>query len=96
LKVITLNVNGIRSAERKGLFRWLPRQKADIVCLQEVKAHEADLTPQMLAPKGYLGHFHCAQKKGYAGVALYSRVKPARGNSTTKAATSKRTSASWR
>jgi exodeoxyribonuclease III len=76
LKVITLNVNGIRSAERKGLFRWLPRQKADIVCLQEVKAHEADLTPQMLAPKGYLGHFHCAQKKGYAGVALYSRVKP--------------------
>jgi exodeoxyribonuclease-3 len=76
MKVITLNVNGIRSAGSKGLFRWLPKQKADIVCLQEVKAHEADLAPEMLAPKGFAGHFHCAEKKGYAGVALYSRVKP--------------------
>jgi exodeoxyribonuclease III len=76
LKVITLNVNGIRSAAKKGLYPWLAAQKADVVCLQEVKAHEADLAPGMLAPKGYAGFFHCAEKKGYAGVALYSRRKP--------------------
>jgi exodeoxyribonuclease-3 len=76
LKVITLNVNGIRSAAKKGLYQWLGAQKADVVCLQEVKAHESDLDPGMLAPKGYVGHFHCAEKKGYAGVALYSRAEP--------------------
>jgi len=76
LKVISLNVNGIRSAAKKGLYRWLAAQKADVVCLQEVKAHETDLEPGMLAPKGYVGHFHCAEKKGYAGVALYCRRAP--------------------
>ena len=76
MRVITLNVNGIRSAERKGLFAWLPAQKADVVCLQEVKAHEADLEQKVLAPKGYHGFFHCAEKKGYAGVALYSKREP--------------------
>ena len=76
MRVVTLNVNGLRSAARKGFYPWLARQKADLVCLQEVKAHEADLEPNMLAPKGYVGHFHCAEKKGYAGVALYSRAKP--------------------
>jgi len=76
MRVITLNVNGIRSAARKGLYPWLAKQMADIVCLQEVKAHEADLDPAILNPKGYLGHFHCAEKKGYAGVGLYTRTKP--------------------
>ena len=76
MRVITLNVNGIRSAARKGLYRWLAVQKADVVCLQEVKAHEADLDAALLAPRGYSGFFHCAEKKGYAGVALYSRRKP--------------------
>ncbi|MDA0981883.1 MAG: exodeoxyribonuclease III [Proteobacteria bacterium] len=76
MRVITLNVNGIRSAARKGLYSWLAAHKADIVCLQEVKAHEADLDPAILNPKGYLGHFHCAEKKGYAGVGLYTRAKP--------------------
>src|SRR3989344_33995 len=76
MRVITLNVNGIRSAAKKGLFEWLARQNADVVCLQEVKAQQADLTDQMLAPKGFHGFFNCAEKKGYAGVALYSRRKP--------------------
>jgi len=76
LKVISLNVNGIRSAAKKGLYPWLAAQKADVVCLQEVKAHEADLAPALLAPRGYHGFFHCAEKKGYAGVALYSRREP--------------------
>jgi len=76
LRVVTLNVNGIRSAARKGLYRWLAAQKADVVCLQEVKAHEADLDAALLAPRGFSGFFHCAEKKGYAGVALYSRRQP--------------------
>src|SRR3972149_1882652 len=78
MRVITLNVNGIRSAAKKRLFEWLARRNADVVCLQEVKAQEADLTPAMLAPKGFHGFFNCAEKKGYAGVALYARVKPDR------------------
>jgi len=78
LKIVTLNVNGIRSAAKKGFFRWLAAQKADVVCLQEIKAQEADLEPAMLAPKGYTGYFHFAEKKGYAGVALYSRARPDR------------------
>ena len=78
MKIVSLNVNGLRSAARKGLYPWLAAQKADVVCLQEVKAQEADLEPAMLAPRGYLGHFHCAEKKGYAGVALYSRARPDR------------------
>ena len=76
MRIITLNVNGIRSAAKKGLFDWLARQHADLVCLQEVKAQQSDLTAEMLAPKGLHGFFNCAEKKGYAGVALYSRREP--------------------
>ena len=78
LRVITANLNGIRSAAAKGFYPWLARQKADVVCLQEVKAQEPDLTPQMLAPKGFHGYFHCAQKRGYSGVAIYARRVPDR------------------
>jgi exodeoxyribonuclease-3 len=76
LRVVTLNVNGIRSAAKKGLYRWLAAQKADVICLQEIKAHEADLDAALLAPRGFSGFFSCAEKKGYAGVAFYSRRKP--------------------
>jgi exodeoxyribonuclease-3 len=78
LRVVTLNVNGIRSAARKGLYRWLAAQKADVVCLQEIKAHEADLAGAAFALKGYHRAFCCAKKKGYSGVALYSRLAPDR------------------
>jgi len=74
VRVITLNVNGIRSAARKGMYRWLAAQRADVVCLQEIKAHEADLDATMRAPRGLSGYFSHADKKGYAGVGLYSRV----------------------
>ncbi|MDP5239221.1 exodeoxyribonuclease III [Uliginosibacterium sp. 31-16] len=77
LRVITLNLNGIRSAATKGFYEWLATQDADIVCLQEVKAQEADLTAAMLNPPGWHGYFHCAEKKGYSGVAIYARRKPA-------------------
>jgi len=76
LRIITLNLNGIRSAFAKGFPQWLARQRADVVCLQEVKAHEQDLAEAILAPKGFHAWFNCAEKKGYSGVALYSRVKP--------------------
>ena len=78
LRVITLNLNGIRSACNKGYLDWLQQQKADIVCMQELKAHEADLSAEMLAPLGFKGYFHCADKKGYSGVGIYGRVGPGR------------------
>nr|MCU0973558.1 exodeoxyribonuclease III [Burkholderiales bacterium] len=76
MRIITLNVNGIRSAARKGLFAWLVRQRAHLVCLQEVKAQVADLSDEMRQPKGFQGFFHLAAKKGYSGVGIYARRKP--------------------
>jgi exodeoxyribonuclease-3 len=74
MKIISANLNGIRSAARKGFFEWLPAQDADMVCVQELKAQEADMTPEFLNPPGYHGYFHYAEKKGYSGVGLYSRM----------------------
>lgn len=78
LRVITLNLNGIRSACNKGYLGWMQKHKPDIVCVQELKAHESDLSAEILAPKGFTGYFHCAEKKGYSGVGIYSRVVPDR------------------
>jgi exodeoxyribonuclease-3 len=78
LRIITLNLNGIRSAGRKGFFDWLARSGADIVCVQELKAQATDVTADMLAPHGFNGYFHYAEKKGYSGVGLYARHAPAR------------------
>jgi len=70
LRIITLNLNGIRSALAKGFPRWLARQRPDVVCMQEVKAQEADLADLALIPRGYHGHYHCCStRKGYSGVA---------------------------
>ncbi len=76
MRVISLNLNGIRSAFSKGLLPWLEQQDADIVCLQELKAQAADLTTDMLAPPGYQSYFHFAEKKGYSGVGIYCRQTP--------------------
>ena len=76
LRIISLNLNGIRSAQKKGIFDWLPTQNADILCVQELKAQAANMTPEMLAPPGYHGCFHYAEKKGYSGVGIYSRQAP--------------------
>ena len=80
LRVITLNLNGIRSAAIKGVFRWLSRQKSDVFCVQELKAQAANMTTEMLAPRGFHGYFHYAEKKGYSGVGIYTRLKPDRVN----------------
>lgn len=78
MRVITINVNGIRSAGRKGFFTWLARQRADVVCLQETKAQEPQLTDALYHPRGFHCYYHDAEKKGYSGVAIYSRVQPDR------------------
>ena len=76
MRVISINLNGIRSAFSKGFLLWLEQQDADIVCMQELKAQAADLPPDMLAPPGYHGYFHFAEKKGYSGVGIYSKPRP--------------------
>jgi len=74
VRVVTLNVNGIRSAERKGFARWLARiEPWDVVCLQEIKAAHEHVPKALLAPRKSHGAFHPAQRKGYSGVALYAR-----------------------
>jgi len=78
LRILSLNLNGVRSAATKGFLDWLPTQDADIACVQELKAQESDLTDVMRAPDGYRGWFHCAEKKGYSGVGLYARRLPDR------------------
>ncbi len=76
MRVISANLNGIRSASRKGFFDWLQAQAADIVCVQELKAQTADMTVEMLNPPGFFGYFHYAEKKGYSGVGIYARRQP--------------------
>src|SRR5690606_36031285 len=78
MKIITLNANGIRSAQRKGFFRWLGKQSADIICIQETKAWTEQLDAEVISPPGYQGFFNEAEKKGYSGVALYTRKQPDR------------------
>lgn len=78
LRVVTVNLNGIRSATVKGFLPWLAQHNADVVCLQELKAQLNDLTPEMRDPGKYAGFFHCAAKKGYSGVGIYTRKQPDR------------------
>ncbi len=76
MRIITANVNGIRAAARKGFFTWLSRQRADVVCLQEVRARQAQISDSVFHPRS----FHCryleAERPGYSGVALFSRREP--------------------
>ncbi|HET9843453.1 MAG TPA: exodeoxyribonuclease III [Gammaproteobacteria bacterium] len=76
LRIITLNVNGIRSAARKGFFSWLEKQNADIVCLQEIRAHQEQLSDPIYFPKNYHCYYVDSHKKGYSGVALFTKHQP--------------------
>ena len=76
MRIITLNCNGIRAAARKGLFNWLATVDADIVCLQETKAQIDQLTDPIFHPDNFHSYYFDADKKGYAGTALYCRAKP--------------------
>lgn len=76
MRIISANVNGIRSAYKKGFYEYLAAANADVVCLQELKAQEADLSTEMKSPHGMFGAWHCAQKRGYSGVAVYTKRQP--------------------
>ncbi|MEO5500408.1 MAG: exodeoxyribonuclease III [Ginsengibacter sp.] len=76
MKIISYNVNGIRAAIKKGFIDWLNTNPADIICLQELKANEADIDREAIEKAGYRGYFFSAQKKGYSGVGILSRLLP--------------------
>jgi exodeoxyribonuclease-3 len=76
MRVISINTNGIRAAAKKGIYEWLHTTHADIVCIQETKAQEDQLTHEQFKPDDYFCHYHDAVKKGYSGVAIYSKVRP--------------------
>ncbi|MEI8326952.1 MAG: exodeoxyribonuclease III [Betaproteobacteria bacterium] len=75
-KLTSLNLNGIRSASSKGLEAWLTQARPDCICVQEVKAQADDVAGRFEQLAGLQGHFHFAQKKGYSGVAVYTRHEP--------------------
>ena len=77
-KIITCNTNGIRAASRKGFFEWMARENPDVVCVQETKAQIHQLTDPIFSPHGYHCYYNDAQKKGYSGTAIFSKVKPSK------------------
>lgn len=76
MRIITYNVNGIRSAAKKGFIDWLKSDPADIICLQEIKAHKEDVPEKEINAAGYEVYSFSAQKKGYSGVAILTKIKP--------------------
>ncbi len=75
-KLTSLNLNGIRSAATKGVETWLEAHAPDCICVQEIKAQQSDLAGRFEQLAGMRGHFHLAEKKGYAGVGIYTRHTP--------------------
>lgn len=75
-KIITYNVNGFRAALNKGLSDWIKTSDPDIICFQEVKAEEKDVSLDLFRSMGYHIYWHSAQKKGYSGVAIFTKNKP--------------------
>ena len=78
MRIITVNLNGIRSANSKGFFEWLDTQRADIICLQEIRIMHEQLTQIMLNPGELCSAFEFAEKRGYSGVGMYFRKNPDR------------------
>jgi len=78
MRVVSANLNGIRSANSKGFFQWLQTQKADLVCLQETRVQPEQLTEIMFKPEGFHSAFEFAERRGYSGVGLYFRETPDR------------------
>jgi exodeoxyribonuclease-3 len=76
LRIIAFNANGLRSAGRKGFFGWFARQKADVLCVQELKAQGPQLQDPLYLPRGFHRQLCCSEKPGYSGVAIYSRKEP--------------------
>ena len=77
MKIFSWNVNGLRAVVKKGFFEWLTLEAPDVVCLQEIKARVEDLDKNLLNPKGYHTLWNPAERKGYSGVAVFMKKKPA-------------------
>ena len=76
MRFVSWNVNGIRAVHKKGFADWFAKEKADVVCLQETKAQPDQLDAEILNPCGYHSEFHWGEKKGYSGVATFSKTAP--------------------
>jgi len=78
MRIISWNVNGIRSVEKKGFFEWLSKENPDIMCINETKAEPGQLSQKFINPPGtsYSSFWASAKKKGYSGVAVYTKIKP--------------------
>lgn len=76
MKIISYNVNGIRAAMKKDFVGWLESTNADVVCLQEVKAEQDQVETDEITKLGYEIFWYPAQKKGYSGVAIFTKIKP--------------------
>lgn len=76
MKIISYNVNGIRAAINKGFIDWLYETNVDVICIQEIKANKEQVQTNLLEKIGYHNYWFSAQKKGYSGVAIFSRIKP--------------------
>ena len=76
MRIVSYNVNGIRSALSKGLADWIAQDNADVYCFQEIKAHEADIPTPVFQALGYHAYWFPAQKKGYSGVGIISKSEP--------------------
>jgi exodeoxyribonuclease-3 len=75
-RLLSWNVNGIRAIYKKGMLDFLQEEKPDALCIQETKAHEEQLVKKLLNPEGYFSYFCSAERKGYSGVAAYSKYQP--------------------
>ncbi|MBL0883971.1 MAG: endonuclease/exonuclease/phosphatase family protein, partial [Chitinophagaceae bacterium] len=76
MRIISYNVNGIRAAMKKGFIDWLATNPADVICLQEIKANQEDVDVSAIEKMGYQTFWYSAQKKGYSGVAIFTKIKP--------------------
>jgi exodeoxyribonuclease-3 len=76
MRIISYNVNGIRAAIKKGFIEWLQTDPADVICIQETKASRDDVNYKLINDLGYHDYWFSAQKKGYSGVAVFTRIKP--------------------
>ena len=76
MKLISWNVNGIRAADKKGLFEWFKKESPDILCLQEIKAQPEQVPPHLKNTPGYNVFWNPAEQKGYSGVAIFTKEKP--------------------
>ena len=76
IKILSYNINGIRSALRKNLLNWIKDYDPDIVCFQEIKANEDQFDKSLFSDLGYYNYWFSAQKKGYSGVGIITKIKP--------------------